>query len=162
MGLGLASLGGHAFVLHLLLARPLIRETGRLPAGSPNQRLTPLAKQPNCRQSAAAQQARPADQPGGRCVQGGRHGDMLVLCASRSGKVCTRMGTEHHVHVVSRRGGIPAFRLGIHKQASHLLGEASLAAKDSHQLNQLLTPLPTDACFFLCLCSHAEGLIQGH
>ena len=68
---------------------------------------------------------------------------MLVLRASRSGKVCTRMGTEHHVHVVSRRGGIPAF-LGIHKQASHLLGEASLAAKDSHQLNQLLTPLPTE------------------
>ena len=49
---------------------------------------------------------------------------MLVLIASRSGKVCTRMGTEHHVHVVSRRGGIPAF-LGIHKQASHLLGEAA-------------------------------------
>ena len=53
------------------------------------------------------------------------------------------MGTEHHVHFVSRRGGIPAF-LGIHKQASHLLGEASHAAKDSHQLNQLLTPLPTE------------------
>ena len=50
--LGLASLGGHAFVLHLLLARPLIRETGRLPAGSPNQRLTPLAKQPNCSSAA--------------------------------------------------------------------------------------------------------------
>ena len=36
---------------------------------------------------------------------------MLVLCASRSGKVCTRMGTEHHVHVVSRRGApFPRFR----------------------------------------------------
>ena len=45
--LGLASFGGH-----LLLARPLIRETGRLPAGSPNQRLTPLAKQPNCSSAA--------------------------------------------------------------------------------------------------------------
>ena len=50
--LGLASLGGHAFVLHLVLARPLIRETSRLPAGAPNQRLTPLAKQPNCSSAA--------------------------------------------------------------------------------------------------------------
>ena len=50
--LGLASLGGHALALHPLLARPLIRETSRLPAGAPNQRLTPLAKQPNCSSAA--------------------------------------------------------------------------------------------------------------